>query len=193
MGNYLLAVCVPATATTDTIDPYLDRLLRPLIRRRAIDGYRLGAAVTGAWDTDYDPAADPGNWRPCDTCTGSTRVGGKPCPHCATAADQGRSPGTVVAWNAIEWVRHPGDIVPLPRLLDPGWRFPAHRSPDAWTDGTGTVWLHTTPTPTSEPVAARLRHIFDDLATGRRQPGSDHGPGPFEPDRWSVVVVQAHH
>jgi hypothetical protein len=193
MGNYLLAVLVPATVAIDTIDPYLGVLLRPLVRRRVIDGYRLGGSVTGAWDPGYDPAADPANWRACDACTGGSRTSGQSCPHCATAADQGRAPGTVMAWNAADWARHPGDIVPLSRLLDPGWRFPPHRSPDAWTDGTGTVWLHTTPTATAEPVSARLRHILHDLAASRRRPGTGRGHGPFEPDQWSVAVIQAHH
>jgi hypothetical protein len=62
MGHRLFAVLVPASCTADTADGYLTRLMDPLIVAGLIDDYRFGGQVTGVWDPDYDPAADPANW-----------------------------------------------------------------------------------------------------------------------------------
>ena len=169
-------------------------------REHGVDRYRLGGQVTGAWDPAYDPGADPANWRPCPTCDGSTRVRGGRCTVCAAAEQVGRIRGTVMAWHYVDWAPHPGDIVALPRLLDPGWRFPTSRTPIAWVDLAGVVWLDTetavlSGTDTGE-VPPRLRQVFDDLTAGRRNPE----PGlptrqrrPFDPTEWVVAVVDAHH
>ena len=200
MGHWLLAVLVRGTATVDAIDAHLRLPMRHLLREHRIDGYRLGGQVTGGWDPGYDPTMDPANWRPCGTCGGSTRVGRDRCTVCAAAEQVGRTPGTVVAWHDADWARYPGDIVALPRLLDPAWWFPKGRTPIAWVDLAGVVWLGTetavlTSADTGE-VPPRLRQVFDDLTAGRRNPQ----PGlpkrqrrPFDPAEWAVVVVDAHH
>jgi hypothetical protein len=188
MGHWLLAVLVRGTATVNGIEAHLAKPMRRLRREHGVDDYRLGGQVTGAWDPTYDPAADPANWRPCGTCGGSTRVGRDRCTVCAAAAQIGRTPGTVVAWHYADWAPYPGDIVALPRLLDPAWRFPTGRTPIAWVDQAGVAWLGTetavlTGADTGE-VPPRLRQVFADLAAGRRNPQ----PGrptrqrpPFEP------------
>jgi hypothetical protein len=200
MGHWLLAVLVRDTATVDDIDTHLRMPMRRLVREHRIDSYRLGGQVTGGWDPDYDPTMDPANWRPCGTCGGSTRVGRDRCTVCAAAEQVGRTAGTVVAWHYADWAPHPGDLVALPRLLDPAWRFPAGRTPIAWVDLAGVVWLGTetavlTGTDTGE-VPPRLRQVFNDLLGGRRNPE----PGvrrldrrPFDPAGYAVAVVDAHH
>ena len=50
MGNYLLAVLVGPDATLDTVDAHLAAPMRRLLRAHRVDSYRLGGAVTGAWD-----------------------------------------------------------------------------------------------------------------------------------------------
>jgi hypothetical protein len=200
MGHILLAVLVRATATVTDIDLHLRKPMRALTSAGRVDSYRLGGQITGAWDPDYDPAADPANWRPCATCGGSTRLGRERCASCADALQAGRPAGTVVVWFYGDWKPHPGDIVPLTRLLQPGWRFPKGRTPIAWVDLAGVVWLDTqtailTGTDTGE-VPPRLRQVLDDLLTARRDPD----PGrpkrarrPFNPADWAVAVVDAHH
>jgi hypothetical protein len=200
MGHWLLAVLVRGTATTEGIEAHLAKPMRRMRREHGVDDYRLGGQVTGAWNPDYDPGADPANWRPCPTCAGTTRVGGARCTVCAAAEQVGRTAGTVVAWHYTDWAPYPGDIVALPRLLDPGWRFPKGRTPIAWVDLAGVVWLDTetamlTGTDTGE-VPPRLRQVLDDLTAGRRNPE----PGvakrqrrPFDPAEWAVAVVDAHH
>jgi hypothetical protein len=200
IGHWLLAVLVRGTATVDDIDAHLTRPMRALMREQRVDGYRLGGQVTGGWDPTYDPAADPANWRPCGTCAGSARVGGNRCTVCAAAEDVGRTAGAVLAWHYADWAPHPGDIVPLPRLLDPAWRFPHGHTPIAWVDLAGVVWLGTETavlagTDTGE-IPPRLRRVFDDLLAGRRNPE----PGvrkrnrrPFDPAGYAVAVVDAHH
>ncbi|WP_250008774.1 hypothetical protein [Actinoplanes sp. M2I2] len=112
----LLAVLVPASATLDTIDAHLAAPLHFL----PVDRYRLGGEFTGLWDPDYDPRRDPANWRRCPHCAGT----GQACPGCADAEPAGRDPGTVLAASS-QWVPHSGDLIPLPRLLNPQFRFPA--------------------------------------------------------------------
>ena len=200
MGHWLLAVLVRGTATIDDIDLHLRMPMRRLLRAQRIDGYRLGGQVTGGWDPDYDPTMDPANWRPCGTCGGSTRVGRDRCTVCAAAEQVGRSPGTVVAWHCADWAPHRCDIVPLPRLLDPGWRFPKGRTPIAWVDLAGVVWLGIetavlSGTDTGE-VPPRLRQVFDDLLTGRRNPQPairKRDRRPFDATSYAVAVVDAHH
>ncbi|RKF22817.1 hypothetical protein [Micromonospora globbae] len=220
MAHHLFAVLVRATATVTTIDAHLAKPMRLVARAHRIDGYRLGGQVTGAWDPDYDPAADPNNWHPCSACGGTTRVDGAECRACVDAVEAGRRPGTVVPWSYTDWARYPGDIVALPRLLHPGWRFPPGRTPVAWVDLAGVVWLGTdeailTGTDTGA-VPPRLLGVFHDLVAGRRDPdptappaGRRHIPADrsvpwrhpgrprrprvrFEPADWSVAVVDAH-
>ncbi len=198
MGNYLLAVLVGPDATLDTVDTHLAAPMRRLLRAHRIDSYRLGGAVTGAWDPGYDPQADPANWRTCSRCNGTTRALGQPCTVCDDAPSKGREPGTVVAF-AFDWVRHPGDLVPLARLMHPGWRFPPGRTPDAWVDLAGVVWLGTetaqlTGTHLGQ-VPEPLRHVFDDLLTGRRnpEPRVPVAQRRFDETTALVAVVQAHH
>jgi hypothetical protein len=196
LANYLFAVLVPATATAATIDRHLRRPMRRLLDTAVVDGYRLGGALTGAWDPDYRPHDDPANWHPCTTCNGTTRNGARRCAVCAAAPSLGRPAGTMVAWHHADWAPYPGDIVALPRLLDPAWRFPAGRTPDAWVDPAGIVWLATTQAlltgADDGDVPARLHAVFDDLRAGRRNPRA-RGIHPFDPARWAVAVVQAHH
>ncbi|MBU8857759.1 MULTISPECIES: hypothetical protein [unclassified Micromonospora] len=219
MAHHLIAVLVRATATVHTIDAHLTRPMRLLARHLPIDGYRLGGQVTGAWDPTYQPHADPSNWRACGTCGGTTRVGDVTCPDCADADAAGRRPGTVVPWDHTDWAPYAGDIVALPRLLHPGWRFPAGRTPVAWVDAAGVVWLdtdHAAPTGTDTgAVPPRLLQVFRDLLHERRDPGTvpaRRTPSPagwavhqrrypgrswrprnrFNPNAWSVAVVDAH-
>lgn len=203
MGNYLLAVLVPATATVENIDQLLAKPMRRLLRELSIDGYRLGGQVTGAW-SGYDPEADPANWEPCGGCHGTGQRSQQPCGVCADRDNAGRPPGTGVKFYP-DWAPHPGDIVPLPALLDPAWRFPPQRSPDAWVDLAGTVWLDDTGLARyavdapSSPVPPRLREVFDQLLDGRRDPWGSRRrvegrrAEVFDPAAWSVAVVAAHH
>ncbi|MBF9134720.1 hypothetical protein I0C86_38190 [Plantactinospora sp. S1510] len=220
MGHRLFAVLVRASVAVATIDAHLARPMRHLLRSGAIDGYRLGGQVTGAWNPDYNPAADPANWRTCGACDGTTRSGDVACAVCAEAVQAGRRPGTVVPWSCTDWARYPGDIVALPRLLHPGWRFPRGRTPIAWVDLAGVVWLGTdeavlTGTDTGH-LPPRLRRVLDDLRIGRRDPDPGRSaprtrPRPadlvtpwrysgraqpqgarFNPAEWSVAVVDAH-
>jgi hypothetical protein len=198
MGNYLLAVLVGPDATVDTVDAHLAAPMRRLLRANRVDSYRLGGAVTGAWDPDYDPEADLRNWRTCSRCNGTTRALGQPCTVCASAGPAGRDPGTVLAFPS-DWVRHPGDLVPLSRLMHSGWRFPPGRTPDAWVDRAGVVWLGgetvlLAGTDTGQ-VPDRLRQVFDDLLTGRRnpEPGVRVAQRRFDETTALVALVQAHH
>ena len=219
MGHRLIAVLVRASATAATIDAHLARPMRPLLQAGHIDGYRLGGQVTGAWNPDYHPATDPANWRTCDACAGTNLIENAACAACADAEQAGRPSGTVVPWSYTDWARYPGDIVPLPRLLHPGWRFPPGRTPIAWVDLAGVVWLGTdeavlTGTDTGH-IPPRLRRVFADLRTGRRDPdpgrSAPRRPRPadlvrpwrypsrpqpqdarFNPAAWAVAVVDAH-
>lgn len=198
MGNYLLAVLVGPDATIDSVDAQLAAPMRHLLRSERVDSYRLGGAVTGAWDPSYTPESDPRNWRTCSYCNGTSCATGTPCPLCGHAADEGREPGTVVAFPS-DWARHPGDIVPLAELLAPQWRFPPGRTPDAWVDRAGVVWLGTETavamgTDTGQ-VPTRLRQVFDDLVTGRRNPEPQvrKDERRFDAATARVAVVQAHH
>jgi len=198
MGHYLLAVLVGDNATVETIDTHLAKPMRRLLRAHRVDDYRFGGGVTGAWDPGYDPQADPANWRPCPRCAGTTRVAGQSCTVCADAQPAGRGPGTVLAMP-FDWVRHPGDLVPLSRLMHRDWRFPPGRTPHAWVDLAGVVWLGTeiallTGTDTGQ-VPERLRQVFDDLLTGRRnpEPGIPKAQRRFDETTALVAVVDAHH
>jgi hypothetical protein len=198
MTSHLLAVLVRRTATIDSIDVHLALPMRRLLRTGQIDGYRLGGGYTGAWDPGYDASLDPRNWRTCDTCGASTRLGAGRCTLCAEAVDVGDAPGTVPAGNTHDWASHPGDIVALATLLEPGWRYPKGHTPEAWVDLAGTVWLGTTDTPRTRTdtgeTPPRLRRVFHDLHTSRRNPDPalPRTPrGPFNPDQWAVAVVDA--
>ncbi|MDG4795042.1 hypothetical protein [Micromonospora sp. WMMD1082] len=197
MARLLLAVLVGHTATVDSIDAHLAAPMRPLLVSRTVDSYRFGGGCTGGWDPGYDPSLDPRNWRPCSSCGGSTRLGASRCRDCHTAIDAGRDLGTVLEWDVTQWAPHPGDIVPLPLLLDPGWRYPTGHTPDAWVDLAGIEWLGTTDakltgTDTGQ-TPSRLRHVFDALCAGRRNPGPAQSRAGFDPTRWAVAVVDAHH
>ncbi|WP_433388660.1 hypothetical protein [Micromonospora sp. KLBMP9576] len=142
------------------------------------------------------------------------------CPACADAVAAGRRPGTLLPFSYTDWPQYPGDIVALPRLLHPGWRFPPGRTPSAWVDLAGVVWLGVdeailTGTDTGS-VPPRLQAVFADLVAGRRNPdptlaSSRRRPTPvdwstpwrhpgrprrrharFKPADWSVAVVDAH-
>jgi len=203
MGNSLLAVLVPATATIENIDRLLAQPMRRLLREHSIDGYRLGGQLTGAWSPDYDPQADPVNWQQCPGCGGTGQRADQPCRACADPGNTGRPPGTSVKFYT-RWAPHPGDIVPLPTLLDPAWRFPPQRTPEAWVDLAGTVWVDTSLVKYQvdagpAPVPPRLREVFDQLRNGRRSPWGPRRRAEgrrvevFDPAAWSVAVVAAHH
>ena len=189
MGHRLFAVLIPAHATIDTVDQYLQPLLDHMQGHGAFDEYRLGGQVTGAWDPGYNPVLDPANWRPCAWCD-RTPPGCRQCEH---ATREGRPPGTTVA-SYWDWQPHPGDIVPLAWLLDPAWRFPARLSPVAWVDRAGLVWLDNDLAVligADGDVPPRLAQLFLQLTSGRRRlPGH---PGPFTPERWAVAIVDTHH
>ena len=193
MGHRLLAVLVPATTTAEAPHHALATVLFPLILDEVIDSYTLGGQVTGAWDPSYDPTTDPRNWRPCAVCGGGTRTGRPACTACRDAMRAGRPPGTELTFTS-DWAPHPGDIVALGRLLDPGWRFPKGRTPIGWVDLAGVVWLDTelamlTGTDTGD-VPPRLRTVFDDLIAGRRT--HPRMRQPFTVADYAVAVVDAH-
>ncbi len=188
MGHRLFAVLIHHTATVDTVNLYLHPRLNHLRGPGTFDDYRLGGQATGAWDPDYDPTLDPANWRTCHCCDG-TAPG---CPQCRDAARDGRPAGTILA-PCWDWRPHPGDLVPLPRLLDPAWRFPRRRTPIAWVDHAGLVWLDTdlaVLTGTDGDMPPRLALILEHLITHRR-----HLPQfpSFDAADWSVAVVDTHH
>lgn len=185
----LVAVLVPASATAATIDPHLATPMRLL---RA-DRYRLGGEFTGAWDPGYHPRTDPANWRDCITCAaiGPTR---RTCPTCGDAADAGREPGTVLA-PADQWVAHPGDLIALPRLLDPAWRFPTGENlvpvrettaPDMYADN-GLYGAQALDKSASGELSAGLRAVLNAL----RRHGHPHDE-PFDPADWQLAIVAAH-
>ncbi|MEV0003491.1 hypothetical protein AB0H28_14550 [Micromonospora sp. NPDC050980] len=220
MAHHLFAVLVRAGATVASIDAHLAAPMRLVSREHRIDGYRLGGQVTGAWDTSYDPDGDPSNWHTCDACRGTTQIDGATCLACADAVQAGRRPGTVVPCSYTDWAPYPGDIVALPRLLHPGWRFPPGGTPVAWVDLAGVVWLDAEgaydAASDSGQIPARLRMVFRDLVSGRRNPDptaqmAARGPAVASrrlparrPGRihripvalraadWSVAVVDAH-
>ncbi|MEV8504509.1 hypothetical protein AB0368_06710 [Actinoplanes sp. NPDC051475] len=189
----LVAVLVPATATLDTIAAHLAAPLQTVVPS-VIDRYRLGGRFTAAWDPDYQPRTEPANWRPCRPCRTTGLVAGDACPDCATAVHEGRFAGTVLA-PSDQWAAHPGDLVPLARLLDPDWQFLAGRSgertatPVLWADPSvrGTRWLDVAEHPGDLPPA--LATIFERLRDGTRLP--DPSGAPFDPGAWQVAVVEA--
>jgi hypothetical protein len=191
----LVAVLVPATATTATIGAHLTAPMR-ILTPGVFDDYRLGGRFTGAWDPAYDPRTDPANWRPCPTCDLPEPSTGRVCPGCADAKALGRPAGTVLA-DPGDWAVHPGDIIPLTRLLDPGWRYPAlpdgadsgpyrFSTPGAYADQHGMAWLGG---PDNGETPHDLWRVWEALATGHRQ----HPPteAPFDPADWAVAVVAA--
>jgi len=198
MGHLLLAVLVPATATVDSIDAHLATPMRPLLREHSVDGYRLGGGVTGAWTPDYDPQADPANWRPCEPCAGTGRRAGRPCAACADAVEAGRPAGTVVAYHA-DWTPCPGDLVPLPKLHGPSVAVPAAAQPRRLGRprrcGVARHQPHQIRARRGPRRGTpRLRLVFDHLLAGRRSPlGRQRTRGLFDPAAWSVAVVDAHH
>jgi hypothetical protein len=198
MGHLLLAVLVPADATVETIDVHLDRILEPRLGTLDIDDYRLGGGFTGAWDPGYDPTRDPANHETCNRCQGSQQDQGETCRTCADALDEGRAAGTILKWNTYDWASHPGDLVPLAHLYEPGWSFPPHRTPQAWVDLAGVRRLGTEerlyPFNTDTDIPPRLRRVLTDLRAGRRDPhGGPRRVVPVNADDWLVAVVDAHH
>jgi hypothetical protein len=184
----LVAVLVPASATADTIGAHLAAPLHFL----PTDSYRLGGEFTGACDPDYDPRRDPANWRTCPDCAG-TDFG---CPTCADANPAGRRPGTILA-ASDQWVPHPGDLIPLPRLLDPQFRFPAGdqltptretTAPDLYADAFyGLRALDKTP---SGEVSTGLRTVLQAALTGHQDRSADTSP--IDPADWQIALVAAH-
>ena len=173
----------------------------------AVDRYRLGGEFTGAWDPANDPTADPANRRPCTACAATGQRAGQSCEHCSDAPRQGRPAGTILAhWD--QWVAHPGDLLPLTRLLDPGWRFPTEyrrpsatddvrtgaASPDLWDDGAGMQWLGVEVTDDGSltgELAPGLRDILRRLLSGQRVPDPNKS-GAFDPANWQVAIVAGH-
>ena len=188
----LVAVLVPASATTDTIGEHLAAPLHFL----TADQYRLGGEFTGAWDRDYDPRRDRTNWRDCQYCAGAGRLTGEPCLRCGDAERAGRTRGTVLA-SSDQWVLHPGDLIPLPRLLDPQFRFPAGdqltpmremTAPDLYTDR--FYGLRALDKAASGEISTDLRTVLQAVAAGYL----DRGPNdePADPADWQIAVVAAH-
>lgn len=188
---FLVAVLVPASATTDTIDTHLADPMRYLMPG-VVDRYRLGGRFTGAWNVGYDPRTDPANWRPCTTCVATGHVADQRCPQCGDAQQHDRAAATVLA-ASDDWATHPGDRIPLSRLLDPHWRFPTSDTadssddgiPDLWADRCGTIWLSGA---RSGETPTELGHILRSLLDGDRRP--DAGGEPFDPARWQVAIVE---
>jgi hypothetical protein len=185
----LVAVLVPASANAATIAAHLSAPMRLL----PADRYRLGGEFTGAWDPDYDPRTDPANWRDCGTCAATGHTSSQTCPACCDAADAGRLPGTVLA-PSDQWVTHPGDLIPLTRLLDPAWRFPTGENlipprettaPDLYADDR-FYGLRTLDKSTSGEISIGLRTVLNALLRHR-------GPHdePFDPADWQLALVAA--
>jgi hypothetical protein len=184
----LVAVLVPASATADTIGAHLAAPLHFL----PTDSYRLGGEFTGTWDPDDDPRRDPANWRTCPDCAGT----GRDCPTCADADPADRRRGTILA-ATDQWVPHPGDLIPLPRLLDPQFRFPAGdrltptretTAPDLYADAfNGIRALDKMP---SGEVSTGLRTVLQAALTGRRDSRADIHP--IDPADWQIAMVAAH-
>ncbi|RSM65110.1 hypothetical protein DMB66_17695 [Actinoplanes sp. ATCC 53533] len=181
----LVAVLVPAGATAATIDAHLAAPMRLL----PADRYRLGGEFTGAWDPGYNPCTDPANLRGCGTCAAT----GHPSRTCPACGDAGRIPGTVLA-PSDQWVAHPGDLIPLARLLDPGWRFPTGENlipprettaPDLYADDR-FYGLRTLDKSTSGEISTGLRTVLNALLRHRRPLDE-----PFDPADWQLAIVAA--
>ncbi|GAA1622916.1 hypothetical protein [Actinoplanes couchii] len=193
-SNFLVAVLVPATATTATINAHLAGPMR-VFMPGVIDRYRLGGGYTGAWDPDYDPRTDPTNWRPCTGCAATGMIDGQPCPTCRQTPPQPHRPGMTLA-GPQDWTAHPGDIVTLTRLLDTSWRYPqlpadtaspSHRFsvPDAYADAYGMAWIGG---PDTGETPGDLQRHWDALLDGHRHSSGER----FDPHRWAVAIVDAH-
>jgi hypothetical protein len=194
--HHLFAVLLDDTATVETVDAQLTAAMRRPMRYGRLAGYRFGGQFTGAWDPQYDPEANPANWRPCIDCANTTKPYGRRCTICAAGTVLGRPAGSVLIERGSR-AAHPGDIVPLARLMEPTWRFPATGTPHAWVDGAGVVWLDTpraTPSGDTGQVAPPLRRVFDDFLSGRRnpEPGLPVARRRFDESTWQVAVVDAY-
>ena len=192
MIDSLVAVLVPASAAIDTIGAHLATPLHFL----PADRYRLGGEFTGAWDPGYDPRRDPANWRSCRDCAGTGRLTGKACSGCGDAEPAGRSGGTVLA-SSDQWALHPGDLIPLPRLLDPQFRFPAGNqlaamrettAPDLYADR--FYGLRALDKEASGEVSNGLRTVLQAVLTGHTDRSADNDP--VDPADWQIAVVAAH-
>ena len=182
--TYLMAALVPANATINRIDEHLAVAIPHL----PASWYRLGGQFTGAWD-GYQPSNDPQNRRLCPSCTGDG------CPACRDTPPNSQPAGTVVAPYHL-WVRHPGDLLPLPRLLDPNWRFPTRlfgtanpqtTAPTLYSDRFyGLRALDRTGSgETSNGLRSVLRAVAD--RPEYRYPNGE----PFQADDWQLALIDA--
>lgn len=174
MSDYfLMGAVVPAgtdltdlgTVLAPTLDPYIDETL---------NWWATGHWAAGAW-SDYNPTADPANWATCEICHGTGRRDderggtmrsadpGFTCNGCAGPGVQlahvptaARPAGTRLK-SPYEWRAHPGDIVPLERLLDPVWRFRPGIAPEAYATPTG--W-HSLDPPSDGTLGTQLRALL---------------------------------
>lgn len=194
--NFLAAVLVPANATTDTVGSYLAGAMRALMPG-VVDRYRLGGEFTGAWDPGYEPRTDPVNWRPCTDCAATGVLESHTCPTCGDAAQQGRTAGTILA-GPENWAAHPGDIVPLTRLLEDSWRYPPlpnsdsaqpvrFSAPSWYADEYGTTVVGFS---RGGETPRELQTIWQYLLVGQRLKTSERVP--VDPAQWAVAVVDAH-
>lgn len=187
LTTYLMAVLVPASATTDTIAAHLAAPMHFL----PADRYQLGGPFTGAWDENYNPHTDPANWRPCSNCTTASPA----CPLCGDAEAAGRAPRTVLA-PSTAWAAHPGDLVPLPRLLDPAWRFPTGGQLDPARDTTAPEFyadqhygLRALDQSDSGEISVGLRTVLQAVLISQTHRGP--GGAPVDPAAWQLALVAA--
>lgn len=195
MASILVAAVVPATVTVETIDTPLRRVTRRWHQASVIGGWQFGGQFAGAW-SNYLPEHDPANWYDCELCAGTGRRDDERgislrtadssfgCNGCAPQTpDDPRPPGNALT-RPWEWIGHDGDLVPLPRLLEPTWRFPAGRYPGGWVDAEALRWLDRTDDGSVGPV---LADVFRSYLAGTRKPG--WGDGSFDPAQWKVAVT----
>ncbi|WP_328463569.1 hypothetical protein OHA21_38285 [Actinoplanes sp. NBC_00393] len=92
---------------------------------------------------------------------------------------------------------YPGDLIPLPRLLDPQFRFPAGdqlvpiretTAPDLYADA--FYGLRALDKTRSGEVSTGLRTVLQAALTARRDRSTDSHP--LDPADWQIAMVAAH-
>lgn len=131
MSHYFVGVVIPKSTEFADLEATLEPILAPFEESYDEDTERhhgfwdwwsIGGRWTGVW-SGYDPKEDPSNLNfECRLCAGTGirtdfDPSGWPCNGCS-------GNGWHVKWPT-EWVKHPGDIVPVSYLLDtPGLQIP---------------------------------------------------------------------
>jgi hypothetical protein len=191
-NHFLVAVLVAADTTVATMPARIAPTLNPYIDLTC-DYWTPGSYAAGIW-SDYDPTADKANWTTCRTCRGTghrdDEIGrtarasdpGFTCNGCAGPGvilghrDTAPRPAGTQLVSPLTWNAHPGDILTLPQILHPGWRFRPGAAPRAYADPHGWLWLHT-PRLTVTPDPAMREALAAWHTT--------------EPGKWAVAAVDA--